>query len=58
LVKALKSASIEEDPMTARVSHRNRYSDQRRGLEWLRRRCDWPPQLLQALRKILAAIPE
>ena len=58
LVKALKSASIEVDPMTARASHRNRYSDQRRGLEWLRHRCDWPPQLLQALRKILAAIPE
>ena len=58
LMKALKSASIEVDPMTARASHRNRYSDQRRGLEWLRRRCDWPPQLLQTLRKILAAIPE
>ncbi len=58
LVKALKSASIEVDPMTATASHRNRYSDQRRGLEWLRRRRDWPPQLLQTLRKILAGIPE
>jgi hypothetical protein len=58
LVKALKSASIEVDPMTARASHSNRYNDQRRGLEWPRRRCDWPPLLLRMLRKIVAAIPE
>lgn len=44
LVTAIKTAGIKMDPMTAQERHRHRYSDQRRGLEWLRQRW-WPPQL-------------
>jgi hypothetical protein len=51
LARALKAASIQMDPLTAKASHRPRYSEQRRGLEWLRRRW-WPPQLAQMVHKI------
>lgn len=46
LVTAFRTMRVKVDPMTTQESHRHRYSDQRRGLEWLRRRW-WPPQLAQ-----------
>ena len=46
LAKAIRAVGVTIDPMTTQQSHRHRYSDQRRGLEWLRRRW-WPPQMVQ-----------
>lgn len=46
LAKAFRTEGVKVDPMTSQENHRHRYSDQRRGLEWLRQRC-WPPQLVR-----------
>jgi hypothetical protein len=51
LAKAFRTAGVEEDPLTARKRHRHRYSEQRRGLEWLRRRW-WPPHLIRIAEKV------
>jgi Transposase DDE domain len=51
LAMAIKTASVKIDSMTAQQNHRHRYSDQRRGLEWLRRRW-WPPQLVKIARMV------
>lgn len=46
LVSALRTRGVRTDPMAAQPSHRHRYSEQRRGLEWLRYR-GWPPLLVR-----------
>lgn len=51
LAKAFRAAGVEEDPMTARKRHRRRYSELRRGLEWLRHRW-WPPHLIRIAEKV------
>lgn len=51
LAKAFRTEGVKVDPMTSQENHRHRYSDQRRGLEWLRQRC-WPPQLVRIARRI------
>jgi Transposase DDE domain len=57
LAQALKAVTVATDPLTAKASHHQRYSEQRRGVEWLRHRRKWPPELLKAVRKVAAAMP-
>jgi hypothetical protein len=57
LARAVKAAAMATDPLTDKTSHRARYSEQRRCLEWLRHRRQWPPELLKMVRKISTEIP-
>jgi hypothetical protein len=57
LARAVKEAAVATDPLTDKTSHRARYSEQRRCLEWLRHRRQWPPELLKMVRKVSAEIP-
>ncbi len=57
LTCALKEAAVATDPLTDKTSHRASYSEQRRGLEWLRHRRPWPQELLKMVRRISTEIP-
>lgn len=57
LARAVKEAAVATDPLTDKTNHRARYSEQRRCLEWLRYRRQWPLELLKMVRKISAGIP-
>lgn len=57
LARAVKEAAVATDPLTDKTNHRTRYSEQRRCLEWLRHRRQWPPELLKMVRKVSLEIP-
>ena len=49
---ALKSTTLDTDPLAARPALQGRYSGFRRAIEWLRRRV-WPPPLTEAVTEVL-----
>jgi hypothetical protein len=49
---ALKSTTLDTDPLAARPALQGRYSRFRRAIEWLRRRV-WPPPLTEAVNAML-----
>ncbi len=57
LSRVVKEAAVATDPLTDKTSHRARYSEQRRGLAWLRHRRPWPQELLKMVRRMSAEIP-